>query len=235
MQVVTNLLELLVFNVRNLYNAERQIAQFIPLLIEKAKHTSLKNALKHHLDLSNQQKQRLAEITSLINDAVSGVSFAPLNEEGTASEDKAIAGLTQEINDLLEMNMSTEVIDAAIIASVQKIEHYEIAAYGTVVSYAQQLKLHTVQGLLTETLQEEYDADDLLTALATAAINKESLPSGLQLREEFSDKQNTGTVEEDQTPAEHAAVSISERTINSPGGRAGTSHRGYGNGESRGH
>ena len=101
MQVVTNLLELLVFSVRNLYNAERQIAQFIPSLIEKAKHTSLKNALKHHLDLSGQQKQRLAKITLLINDAVSGVSFAPLNEEGTASEDKAIAGLTQEINDLL--------------------------------------------------------------------------------------------------------------------------------------
>jgi hypothetical protein len=143
-------------------------------------------------------------------------------------------GLIEEINQLLETDLSNEVKDAAIIASVQKIEHYEICAYGTALAYAKQLHLNPVAALLNETLQEEYDADDLLTALATAAINKEGLPEGLETSQPATETNIADAIEGDQE-SEHVTVSISERTINSPGGRAGTSHRRYGNGESRGH
>jgi hypothetical protein len=134
---------------------------------------------------------------------------------------------------LLALDLSQEIKDAVIIASVQKIEHYEISAYGTAVAYANQLNLPLVAKLLNETLEEEYDADDLLSALATAAINKDGLPPELAARKTMPETDETEAMKDD--PDDHAKVSISERTINSPGGRAGTSHRRYGSGESRGH
>jgi ferritin-like metal-binding protein YciE len=234
MQSINNLLDLLVYCIRNLYLAEEQVGKFIPSLIEKAHHSSLKNALNHHVGLTNQQKERLTKVGTLIKEKIPEVSFSQINEKNDTATSKAIIGLIDEIDHLLKLNLSKEVMDAAIIASVQKIEHYEISSYGTAVSYAKQLQLHQIETLLNETLQEEYDADDLLTALANAAINKESVPDGLKTGEDITDEKNIGAIEDDQD-VEHATFSISERTINSPGGRAGTSHRRYGNGESRGH
>jgi hypothetical protein len=93
------------------------------------------------------------------------------------------------------------------------------------------MNLHKVESLLMETLQEEYDADDLLTTLAIAALNKEAIPEDLKVTDQSAQENFTGG----ETAGRPEKVSISERTINSPGGRAGTSHRRYGRGESRGH
>jgi ferritin-like metal-binding protein YciE len=76
----------------------------------------------------------------------------------------------------LHQNIDGDVIDAVIIGCVQKIEHYEICTYGTALAYAHELHLHKAAQLLKESLDEEYDADDLLTALATAAVNKHAAP-----------------------------------------------------------
>jgi hypothetical protein len=92
-----------------------------------------------------------------------------------------------------------------------------------------------VEELLKETLNEEYDVDDLLTALATASLNKEAVPDGIAGDE--TDKLSGEETNDDNlyTGSKGSHKSGSERTINSPGGRAGTSHRGYSSGESRGH
>ncbi|MCW3115577.1 MAG: hypothetical protein JWR18_3973 [Segetibacter sp.] len=234
MESINNLVDLLMYQLANLYSVEAQIMQAIPSIIEKANHSSLKNALKHHANLTTQQKERLMQVPQLIHTKLAGTSVSEVAGLDTAFISKGMTGLIEEINQLLESDLSNEVKDAAIIASVQKIEHYEICAYGTAVAYAKQLNLTPVAALLNETLQEEYDADDLLTALATAAINKEGLPEGMETRNDMGEENDNDAPDKDQE-TEHTAVSISERTINSPGGRAGTSHRRYGNGESRGH
>lgn len=232
MESINNLLDLLMYQLANLYSVEVQIQQAIPLIIEKANHNSLKNALKHHASLTTLQNERLTQIPHLIKVKLPGApQFDELDRTFTS---KGMMGLIEEINQFLETGLSNEVKDAAIIASVQKIEHYEICAYGTAVAYAKQLNLHQVAALLNETLQEEYDADDLLTALATAAINKEGLPEGIETVQHDAEEKNVDEPDEDRETI-HTTVSISERTINSPGGRAGTSHRRYANGESRGH
>lgn len=233
METINDLIDLLMYHVKNLYSVEEQIARSVPSFIEKANHTSLKNALTHHANLADEQKARLTKIQQLIKEKTAGASTSRTDLETTeALTSKGMMGLIEEINQLLHTNLSNEVKDAAIIASVQKVEHYEICAYGTALAYAKQLHLPAVAELLNETLQEEYDADDLLTALATAAMNKEALPEGITAAEEDRAISETGV---GYYHEEAKKVSISERTVNSPGGRAGTSHRRYGSGESRGH
>ncbi len=109
---------------------------------------------------------------------------------------------------------------------------YVLTAYGTALAFAKQLHLHKIEQLLKETLDEEYDADDLLTALATSSYNKDAAPQGIE-DDELEQKGNEDYASS--ISSRDGKVSINERTINSPGGRAGTSHRGYSTGESRGH
>jgi len=198
----------------------------MPAIIEKVRHTSLKNALQHHLELTEEQKNRLKQVINLLNEKIQSRIKAELS---TGHQGKGMSGLIDELNELISSNLAADVTDAAVIASVQKMEHYEISTYGTALAFAKQMHLHKVEALLEETLNEEYDADDLLTSLATAALNKESMPVGFEIEEK------TEATNEDDTNTRPAKVSISERDISSPGGRAGSSHRGYGSGESRGH
>jgi ferritin-like metal-binding protein YciE len=228
METINDLEDLLVHHLQNLYAAEDHILQSMPQVIEKANHKSLKNALRHHLDLTNEQKRRLEQIINILNDKATDRSSKAKLGSGTS---KGMAGLVDEVEELLELNIDKDVIDAAIISYVQKIEHYEICAYGTALAFAKQLHLHKVEQLLKETLDEEYDADDLLTALATSSYNKEAAPEGI----EDEETDDSGNEDSSQKSSRESKVSITERNISSPGGRAGTSHRGYSSGESRGH
>jgi hypothetical protein len=92
-------------------------------------------------------------------------------------------GIISEGKKLMKEDMSPEVTDAAIIAAAQKIEHYEISSYGTVRTYAQELNLSEVQELLQETLDEEYEADDLLTELAESRVNEKAISESGSTRE----------------------------------------------------
>jgi ferritin-like metal-binding protein YciE len=233
MEAIHDLFDLLIYHVKALYSAEEQVSQAMPSIIEKASHQSLKNALSHHAGLTTAQKQRLAQIPGLINEKRKDMAGSDKRDLGKAVN-KGITGLLEEVSQLLGLELSGEVQDAAIIAAVQKIEHYEICSYGTALAFATQLRLHHVMQLLDETLQEEYDVDDLLTALATAAINKDAVPAGT-INTEQPAETFTSSPEDGDTGTEHTEAEDSERTINSPGGRAGTSHRRYGTGESRGH
>ncbi|HEX8356299.1 MAG TPA: DUF892 family protein [Segetibacter sp.] len=233
MQEISDLNSLLVSHIKNLYAAEQQIKQAIPAIIESVQHSSLKNALTHHSNLTDDQLLRLEKMLTILQKKTAGMKDEDflLNKEYVS---KGMAGLIEEANEMLSYQLSSEVIDAAVIASVQKLEHYEICCYGSALAFAVQLKLHDVELLLKETLEEEYDADDLLTALATSALNKEAAHGENISSVTTAEEKGEGRTEA--TNLEHKArVSISERTINSPGGRSGTSHRGYGSGESRGH
>jgi ferritin-like metal-binding protein YciE len=227
MDTINNLVDLLIYQVQNLYAAEEQMQKAMPAIIERAQHSSLKNALQHHLQLTEEQKDRLQQVMQLLQRNLPDTS-AVLSQ---GQQSKGMTGLIEELNEVSSLNLASDVTDAAIIAYVQKMEHYEISTYGTAHAFAKQMHLHEAENLLSETLKEEYDADDLLTALATAALNKEAIPEALQADNNLQSEDNyIGDVE-----SRPAKVSISERSINSPGGRAGTSHRRYGSGESRGH
>jgi ferritin-like metal-binding protein YciE len=222
MNAIHNLTDLLLHQLQVLHAVEAHQLILLPQLIEKAHHQSLKNALTHHLKLSKEQKSRLHQLLLTLTDN----KFEAANEK--TSNPKGISGLVAETTDLLQTQIAPEVIDAAIIACVQKIEHYEISGYGTAVAYAKQLHLHKAEDLLKETLVEEYDADDLLTNLAKASLNKKAAP-------EETIETATDDAELINKQTSKGIVHITECSIQSPGGRAGTSHRGYPSGESRGH
>ena len=225
--MIKNLPDLLHYHVQNLYAAETLLLKEFPGIIEKAQHRSLKNALTHHLNITKEQKERLEKIVDILND-YKGEVQVQLKPDHVC---KGIAALLQETYDLFDEGLEKEVIDAAIISSVQKIEHYEISSYGTALAYAKQLKVAELEELLEETLNEEYEADDLLTALATASLNKEAVTADVKVE----DKTNLETDVSEDDMGSAGQIHITERTITSPGGRAGTSHRRYGTGESRGH
>jgi ferritin-like metal-binding protein YciE len=228
MHSINDLADLLMYNVKNLYGAEEQMLKVFPSFIEKAHHASLKNALTHHTSLIGEQKKRLSKIAKVVSEKKETGEMLLVDEVN-----KGISGLIGETNELLQSNVASDVTDAAIIAEVQKLQHYEICVCGTAHAYASQLRLQNVVDMLNETLQEEYDLDDLLTALATAAINKEALPQSITTTE--ASEEDKGREPSAGDEPSYGAVSIDERSINSPGGRAGTSHRRYGSGESRGH
>ena len=226
--MIRDLADLLMHLIQNLNAAEDQMMQAMPAIIEKVHHSSLKNALTHHLNLTTEQKKRLEQVTRLLNQKNIEKPVA-LNPEHIC---KGMMGLIGEANDLLQTGLEKDVTDAAIIACVQKMEHYEISTYGTALAYAHQLHLSKAEELLNETLNEEYEVDDLLTALATASLNKEAIHQHI----ENVDPANSDTSAEDNESSESTAqVHITERTINSPSGGAATSHCGYGSGESKGH
>jgi ferritin-like metal-binding protein YciE len=127
------------------------------------------------LEVSRQQRDRLDEVMQLLgetgDDNGDGI-FAGLFSTGNKS--KGIEGLISEGERVMAVDMGSEVRDAAIIGCAQKMEHYEIAGYGTARTYAMQLGLTDVAQLLQQTLIEEHDADDILTSLAVSEVNRQA-------------------------------------------------------------
>lgn len=178
MEKMINLRDLLVHEVHDLYSAEEQIIGALPKMIEKAGNNQLKKALQDHLKVTEKQKDRLDEVKRLLlteeeNEKGNGRGLFGLFGGG-AHKCKGTQGLIEEGEKIMSEDMTPEVLDAAIIASAQKIEHYEICGYGTARAYARELNLGDVAELLEETLNEEYEADDLLTDLAVGRLNEEA-------------------------------------------------------------
>ncbi|HEX8279028.1 MAG TPA: DUF892 family protein [Segetibacter sp.] len=240
METIKDLEDLFIHYIQNLYSSEEQLLEVMPAIIEKVNHRSLKNALQHHLDVSKEHKARLEKIPAILSEKKKRGAGETKGEKNFSLQPgqkcKGMTGLVEEASELLSLDIDTDVTDAVISGCVQKIEHYEVCTYGTALAYANQLHLYKAEQLLRETLDEEYDADDLLTALATAALNKEAVPEGTEEQDDqdLEVNEETGNAGDD-TSRELPKVIISERTVNSPGGRAGTSHRRYPSGESRGH
>ncbi|HEV7515458.1 MAG TPA: ferritin-like domain-containing protein [Thermoanaerobaculia bacterium] len=151
---IDTLQKLYVEELRDLHSAERQIIQALPRMIKAATSPELKAGLQEHLDVTKEQLARLDQI------------FEKLGKKGTGKKCKGMEGVLADGKELLEEDMAPEVLDAGIISAAQHVEHYEMAGYGTVRTYAQLLGEKEAAKLLQQTLDEEGDADKKLTQLA---------------------------------------------------------------------
>ncbi|HUR11639.1 MAG TPA: ferritin-like domain-containing protein [Flavitalea sp.] len=179
MEKMIDLKDLLKHEILDLYSAEEQIIEAMPAMIEKANDSKLKKALQEHLKITEKQKTRLDKVKSLLGETEQSDSdgkgfFSSLFGGSNGTKCKGTEGLITEGKKMMGEKMTPEVLDAAIIASAQKIEHYEICGYGTARAFARELNLGEVAKLLEETLNEEYQADDLLTEMAVGRLNQEA-------------------------------------------------------------
>ena len=150
-----NLHSLLVEELQDLYSAENQIIEALPDIIEEASSPDLKGALQQHLEETRGQVRRLDQIFSQIPN---------VKKDGKTC--KGMKGIIKDGQDLLDTDAEPEVLDAGMIAATQRVEHYEIAGYGTVRTYAQLLGRKDWAQLLEQTLNEEKQADQKLNQLA---------------------------------------------------------------------
>lgn len=176
MEKMNDLKDLLKHEIDDLYSVEEQILEALPKMIDKAEDSNLKNALSGHLSITKQQKGRLEKIRqSLEEGEESGKKKGFLaGLFGGKHHCKGMAGIIEEGNKIMNADISPEARDAAIIASAQKVEHYEICGYGTAKSFAQELGLEQIARQLGQTLNEEYEADLILTQLAEERVNREA-------------------------------------------------------------
>ncbi|SFF86142.1 YciE/YciF ferroxidase family protein [Pontibacter chinhatensis] len=156
---LNNLQDLLIHELKDIYNAEQQITKALPKMIKATSSTQLKSAFEEHLMVTEKQIERLDKV------------FEMMGEKSSGEKCKAMEGIIREAETMLSERADSSVMDAALIASAQRVEHYEIAAYGTVCTYAKQLGMTDVLDLLHKTLEEEKMTDEKLTMIAEKSIN----------------------------------------------------------------
>jgi ferritin-like metal-binding protein YciE len=157
-----SLQELYVEELKDLYSAENQLLQALPKMAKAASSSDLRTAFEDHLEQTRDQVERLEKI------------FKKLDASPKGKKCKAMEGLIEESNELLTEEAEPEVLDAALIAAAQRVEHYEMAGYGSVRTFARLLRDQEAADLLQETLDEEEAADKKLTELAETTINVEA-------------------------------------------------------------
>jgi len=148
---------------RDLYSAETQLVKALPKMVKGASSAELKQAFENHLEQTKEHVERLNEI------------FDRLDEKPTGKTCQAMKGLIEEGSEMLEEEGEKSVIDAGLIGAAQRVEHYEIASYGTVRTFANLLGEEEAADLLQETLDEEGETDKELSALAEGIVNEEAL------------------------------------------------------------
>jgi len=160
---LNSLNDLFVEQLRDLYSAETQLVEALPKMASAASHDELQQAFEHHLDETRGHVDRLREI------------FGQLGTTPGSETCEAMKGLIAEGEEVVKAQGDSAVKDAALIAAAQRVEHYEIAGYGTVRTFADDLDLGDARDLLDQTLDEESSADKLLTKLATGGMLKAGL------------------------------------------------------------
>jgi ferritin-like metal-binding protein YciE len=153
-KIMESLQDLLIEELKDLYSAEKQIVKALPKLVKGAQSKELKAALSEHLEVTKAQVTRLEEV------------FAAAGEKPSAKQCKGMEGLLEEGSEFLNEEEAGEFRDLQLIGAAQKVEHYEIAAYGTALAIAEQCGLQECADLLAETLEEEESADESLTTVA---------------------------------------------------------------------
>lgn len=159
---LNNLEDLFHHQLKDLYSAEKQLIKALPKMKKEAKNDSLKKAFENHLEETKNQKKRLDEIADMLDIDLSGETC------------EAMKGLIEEAEKFISEDAAPEVHDAGLIADAQRVEHYEISAYGTAVHYAEALNHEEAAEKLQETLDEESAADEKLNDLAVDNVNKQA-------------------------------------------------------------
>src|SRR4051812_27508620 len=155
-----NLNELFVEEVKDIYDAEKQLVKALPKMAKAAQSEELRAAFEEHLEITKAHVSRLEEV------------FQHLGMPARGKTCEGMKGLIEEGEEAME-EMEGTVLDAALIASAQKVEHYEIATYGTLATFAEVLDMQDAKDLLGQTLDEEKEADEKLTQIAMQ-INPEA-------------------------------------------------------------
>jgi ferritin-like metal-binding protein YciE len=189
---MNTLSELFEEQLKDLYNAERQLTKALPAMARKASTPSLKEAFTGHLEETTNQVQRLEEIGQALGISLKGKVC------------KAMEGLIEEGKEVIKEKGDRLVLDAALIAAAQRVEHYEISAYGSARALAEHLRHSDAVELLQATLDEESGADQKLNSISLDEILGEA-PSGLEDDEEGDEE----TEESEEIPA--AAVATTRK------------------------
>jgi len=155
--------DLFVEELRDIHSAERQLTKALPRMAKAAQSPQLRQAFERHLKETEGQIERLDRI------------FKELGARATGKRCKGMEGLVEEGKEMMEEEGDPSVIDAALISAAQRVEHYEIAAYGCVRNYAQMLGLKEAARLLQQNLDEEEATDEKLTALAEGGVNQSAM------------------------------------------------------------
>lgn len=158
-----SLKKLYIHELKDLYSAESQILDTMPRMIDAVSDKGLKKALQSHQKQTERQVKRLERI------------FGSLDARPGGHKCRGMEGLLTEAKDLLEADAEPEVLDAAIVAATQRVEHYEMAGYGVARTYAEKLGDYRAADLLQETLNEEANADQTLSRLAERRLNFEAM------------------------------------------------------------
>jgi ferritin-like metal-binding protein YciE len=160
---LTSLADLYLAGLQDMYNAEKQLTRALPKMAKAAQSPQLRSALQEHLDVTQHHMERVEGIISSMGKKAGGHKCA------------AMAGLVEEGQEVLESAQDEGVRDAGIIMAGQKVEHYEIASYGTLASYARLLGRSQDQSVLHNILEEEREADQKLNQLAEGGINQQAM------------------------------------------------------------
>ncbi|HSO27978.1 MAG TPA: ferritin-like domain-containing protein [Anaerolineales bacterium] len=166
--------KLLIAELKDLYSAEQQLIEALPKVAKAAEDRELRKALQDHLDVTRRQAKRIEQI------------FERWDEVPTGKKCKGMEGLVKEGDDLVkekeEKEADADVIDAALIGAAQRVEHYEISAYGTARAFAERLGYADIASMLQESLEEERMADELLSKLAVNNINRQAIADNGKVR-----------------------------------------------------
>ena len=155
--------DLFVDQLRDLYHAEKQLVRALPRMAKAASSDQLKQAFQSHLEETKGQVERLEQV------------FEELSARTRGKRCEAMEGLIEEAKEIMEEVEAPEVRDAGLIVAAQKVEHYEIASYGSAHAFAEGMGQDRVAQLLAETLEEEKKTDEKLNKLAISEVNKKAL------------------------------------------------------------
>jgi ferritin-like metal-binding protein YciE len=165
---------------RDLYNAEKQITKALPKMVKAASAAPLADAFESHLKETEGQIKRLEQV------------FESLGEPVKSKTCDGMAGIIEEGKNIISEDFDEAAMDAALIAAAQKVEHYEIGSYGTVIAWAEAMGHNEAARLLKITLDEEETTDEKLSSLATGGINEQA--ASIAHGEEETDEEETATV-----------------------------------------
>jgi ferritin-like metal-binding protein YciE len=198
----TNLREALVDEIRDIYNAEKQIVKALPKMIKGATSDELREAFESHLEETHGQVSRLERVFELLDEKPRGKHCA------------GMAGILEEGSETLEEDAEDAVMDACIIAGAQRVEHYEITAYGTVIAWSEALGLTEIAEVLGESLAEEKAADEKLSAIAESGVNDAATAGD---SEEMDDEDEEPVARA--APSKVAPSSMTAKSARAKGGR----------------
>lgn len=166
MAKLNSMQDLVIHKLQDLYDAENQIIEALPQMIEATSTNELKKGFQAHLEQTREQAKRLEQI------------FQQLGEKPGGEKCKGMQGIIQEGQKIIKQGGEPAVLDAALIAAAQAVEHYEIAGYGTARTLAQGLGMNEAAQLLERTLEEEKQTDAKLTKLAEQNVNPKAEQAG---------------------------------------------------------